>query len=98
MLQPLGYPLAFFRLSIGDWLGLRFIFGGLDIVLVVEVTEHVKEKTGVDAEESVDTLWVVAVPEHNREVVIEDNAELDQLKGRYMSLPPKELVVLRSKS
>lgn len=49
----------------------------LDIIVVVEVTEHVQEYTGVQREEEVDKLGIVAIGEHNGEVVVENNAELD---------------------
>lgn len=49
----------------------------LDVVIVVKVTEHVKEKTSIEAEQEVDSLRIVAVSEHNREVMVEDDAELN---------------------
>lgn len=49
----------------------------LDVISVVEVTEHVQEKASIEAEKEVDELWVVAVSEHHGEVVVEDDAELN---------------------
>lgn len=49
----------------------------LDVISVVEVTEHVQENTGVEAQKEVDTFGVFAVGEHNTEVMVKDDTELD---------------------
>lgn len=49
----------------------------LDVISVVEVSEHVQEECSVQREKEVDELGIVAVSEHHGEVVIEDYAELD---------------------
>lgn len=52
----------------------RLIF---DVVYVIEVTKHVKEETSVERKQEVYNLGVVAFAEHDAEIVVEDDAELD---------------------
>ena len=78
---PVRKPVAFFRLRPPVRLG---------VILHVERAEHVDEDERVQREQERDHLRVVAPVEQDLRVVHEDDAELDELQGREVPLPPEE--------
>lgn len=81
MLAKLIFSLTVLRFAVGCNCFICLVIGfvDIDIASVVEFTEHVKKNASVEGEEEVDELRVVAIAEHQGEVVVEDYAELDQL-------------------
>lgn len=53
------------------------LFAVLNVVSVVKVSEHIEEESSVEREEEIDAFGVIAIREHDGEVVVEDYAELD---------------------